>query len=143
MALNYQTGDRSMQLNEGKFLGNGRCGYILKPSYLLDETFCLNVLNPNNSQTSFNSPNEDLITPEIPAVTTEAQEAEALKIGKIQDVQLRDNNQPIDLTIHIISGKHLSRKDNKGICSPCVEIEIVGMTPDLLTTKTNTISKLF
>jgi hypothetical protein len=26
--------DRSMQLNEAMFLQNGKCGYILKPSYL-------------------------------------------------------------------------------------------------------------
>lgn len=28
-----------MQLNEGKFSANGRCGYVLKPQYLMDETF--------------------------------------------------------------------------------------------------------
>jgi hypothetical protein len=26
--------DRSMQLNEARFLQNGKCGYVLKPSYL-------------------------------------------------------------------------------------------------------------
>jgi len=30
-ALNYQRPDRPMQLNEGKFSQNGRCGYVLKP----------------------------------------------------------------------------------------------------------------
>ncbi|CAB4012366.1 1-phosphatidylinositol 4,5-bisphosphate phosphodiesterase gamma-1-like isoform X2, partial [Paramuricea clavata] len=30
-ALNYQTPDRSMQINHGKFLDNGYCGYVLKP----------------------------------------------------------------------------------------------------------------
>ncbi|XP_046842462.1 1-phosphatidylinositol 4,5-bisphosphate phosphodiesterase gamma-1-like isoform X1 [Xenia sp. Carnegie-2017] len=30
-ALNYQTPDRAMQINHGKFLDNGCCGYILKP----------------------------------------------------------------------------------------------------------------
>lgn len=34
-ALNYQTPDKSMQLNEGKFLQNGKCGYVLKPSFML------------------------------------------------------------------------------------------------------------
>jgi len=33
-ALNYQKPDRSMQLNEGKFSQNGRCGYVLKPHAL-------------------------------------------------------------------------------------------------------------
>jgi phosphatidylinositol phospholipase C gamma-1 len=31
IALNYQTPDRSMQINEGLFSMNGRCGYVLMP----------------------------------------------------------------------------------------------------------------
>ena len=31
VALNYQTQDVSMDLNDGKFQQNGRSGYILKP----------------------------------------------------------------------------------------------------------------
>lgn len=36
VALNYQTGDRSMQLNQGRFLQNGSCGYVLKPEFMLN-----------------------------------------------------------------------------------------------------------
>jgi hypothetical protein len=54
VALNFQTGDKSMQLNSARFAANGRyiipsfeflshfasrCGYVLKPQYLMDETF--------------------------------------------------------------------------------------------------------
>lgn len=39
VALNYQTPDRAMQLNYGKFLANGRCGYILRPEFMFDERF--------------------------------------------------------------------------------------------------------
>ena len=35
VALNYQTACEQCQLNDGKFLENGRCGYVLKPSYML------------------------------------------------------------------------------------------------------------
>lgn len=28
-----------MQLNHGKFMANGQCGYVLKPSYMIDEMF--------------------------------------------------------------------------------------------------------
>lgn len=28
-----------MQLNQGKFMANGQCGYVLKPSYMIDEMF--------------------------------------------------------------------------------------------------------
>lgn len=34
-ALNYQTNDRSMWLNHGKFTQNGKCGYVLKPMAML------------------------------------------------------------------------------------------------------------
>ena len=36
-ALNYQTPDRAMQLNQGKFLDNGGCGYVLKPDFMFTE----------------------------------------------------------------------------------------------------------
>ncbi|CAB4036746.1 1-phosphatidylinositol 4,5-bisphosphate phosphodiesterase gamma-1-like isoform X3 [Paramuricea clavata] len=38
-ALNYQTSDRSMQLNHGRFMDNGGCGYILKPPCTRLENF--------------------------------------------------------------------------------------------------------
>nr|XP_027200058.1 1-phosphatidylinositol 4,5-bisphosphate phosphodiesterase gamma-2-like [Dermatophagoides pteronyssinus] len=39
-ALNYQTPDRSMQLNQAKFqLMNGGCGYILRPEFMFQSTF--------------------------------------------------------------------------------------------------------
>ncbi|KAI8505595.1 1-phosphatidylinositol 4,5-bisphosphate phosphodiesterase beta-4 [Branchiostoma belcheri] len=41
VALNYQTPDLSMQLNQGKFEYNGKCGYLLKPEFMRrpDKTF--------------------------------------------------------------------------------------------------------
>lgn len=39
-ALNYQTPDRSMQLNQAKFqLVNGACGYVLRPEFMFDKAF--------------------------------------------------------------------------------------------------------
>ncbi len=35
-AVNYQNSDDEMALYYGKFLDNGGCGYILKPSYLIN-----------------------------------------------------------------------------------------------------------
>ncbi|KAJ6646988.1 1-phosphatidylinositol 4,5-bisphosphate phosphodiesterase gamma-1 [Pseudolycoriella hygida] len=46
IALNYQTPDKPMQLNEAKFRDNGSCGYILKPKFMLNERF-----DPNDSNT--------------------------------------------------------------------------------------------
>ncbi|XP_054715280.1 1-phosphatidylinositol 4,5-bisphosphate phosphodiesterase eta-2-like [Uloborus diversus] len=36
VALNYQTRDYAMYMNEAKFAQNGKCGYVLKPDYLID-----------------------------------------------------------------------------------------------------------
>ncbi|CAF1556127.1 unnamed protein product [Adineta steineri] len=35
VAVNYQNNDSFMELCHGKFLDNGKCGYILKPNYLM------------------------------------------------------------------------------------------------------------
>ena len=39
VALNYQTPDKAMQLNEAMFMQNGKSGYVLKPKYMFDETY--------------------------------------------------------------------------------------------------------
>ncbi|EYC28492.1 hypothetical protein Y032_0007g3253 [Ancylostoma ceylanicum] len=99
VALNYQTGDKPMQLNQGKFMGNGRCGYVLKPEYMLEEGF-------------------DPSRPE--SVTTSC---------------------PVRLTVQVIAGRHLSRRDkHKGICSPFVEVEVIGLPCDEAIFKTRTIA---
>ena len=45
-ALNFQTGDKPMQLNQGKFLQNGSSGYVLKPEFMTDPGYI-----PNDSST--------------------------------------------------------------------------------------------
>lgn len=50
VALNFQTGDKPMQLNQAKFRDNGRCGYLLKPEFMINDDFnpfdknCLNMV---------------------------------------------------------------------------------------------------
>lgn len=39
VALNYQTADKPMQINTGRFRENGRCGYVLKPDCMFDEAY--------------------------------------------------------------------------------------------------------
>lgn len=46
IALNYQTPDKPMQLNQAKFRDNGACGYILKPQLMLMDNF-----DPNDPST--------------------------------------------------------------------------------------------
>eukprot|EP00095_Tigriopus_kingsejongensis_P002053 maker-scaffold254_size236139-snap-gene-1.12 protein:Tk02053 transcript:maker-scaffold254_size236139-snap-gene-1.12-mRNA-1 annotation:"1-phosphatidylinositol -bisphosphate phosphodiesterase gamma-1" len=38
-ALNFQTGDKPMQLNCAKFMQNGNCGYVLRPEFMFKEDF--------------------------------------------------------------------------------------------------------
>ncbi|XP_030592187.1 1-phosphatidylinositol 4,5-bisphosphate phosphodiesterase delta-3-A [Archocentrus centrarchus] len=46
VALNFQTPGEQMDLNQGRFLSNGRCGYILKPSFLCSPT---STFDPENT----------------------------------------------------------------------------------------------
>lgn len=39
LALNYQTPDRAMQLNQGRFFANGGCGYLLQPEIMSRDCF--------------------------------------------------------------------------------------------------------
>lgn len=39
IALNYQTPDKPMQLNQAKFRDNGICGYIVKPQFMHSDSF--------------------------------------------------------------------------------------------------------
>lgn len=94
VALNYQTPDRSMQLNEGKFLQNGKCGYVLMPDCLLRQ----NDFNPFLSETH--------------------------------------KTEPITVIITIIGARHII-KHGRGVASPLVELEVVGMPSDQNKFKTN------
>ncbi|TRY67123.1 hypothetical protein TCAL_13126 [Tigriopus californicus] len=38
-ALNFQTGDKPMQLNCAKFMQNGNCGYVLRPEFMFNEEY--------------------------------------------------------------------------------------------------------
>ncbi|XP_037072934.1 LOW QUALITY PROTEIN: 1-phosphatidylinositol 4,5-bisphosphate phosphodiesterase gamma-1-like, partial [Pollicipes pollicipes] len=39
VALNYQTPDRPMQLNQARFMQNGGCGYVLRPAFMQGDEF--------------------------------------------------------------------------------------------------------
>ncbi|NXK59680.1 PLCZ1 phosphodiesterase, partial [Sylvietta virens] len=45
VALNFQTPGTQMELQDGKFLDNGGCGYVLKPQFLRD---CNTTFTPRN-----------------------------------------------------------------------------------------------
>ena len=37
VALNYQTSGLMMDLNDGRYMANGACGYVLKPAIMREE----------------------------------------------------------------------------------------------------------
>ncbi|XP_069047315.1 1-phosphatidylinositol 4,5-bisphosphate phosphodiesterase delta-1a isoform X1 [Lepisosteus oculatus] len=45
VALNFQTSCKEMDLNQGKFMQNGFCGYVLKPEFLRDRSSQFNPYN--------------------------------------------------------------------------------------------------
>jgi phosphatidylinositol phospholipase C delta len=45
---NYQTGTEPMWLNDGKFLDNANCGYILKPAYMREKEITFNPETPGD-----------------------------------------------------------------------------------------------
>uniref|UniRef100_A0A7M5UTU2 Phosphoinositide phospholipase C n=1 Tax=Clytia hemisphaerica TaxID=252671 RepID=A0A7M5UTU2_9CNID len=96
VALNYQTPDRSMQIERGTFLDNGGCGYVLQPDILRDPNF-----NPYDP-TTFNK----LV-------------------------------EPLNLRLTIIGARHLP-KTGRGLTSPFVEVEIVGLSYDCRSFQTKT-----
>ncbi|KAK3610357.1 hypothetical protein CHS0354_008630 [Potamilus streckersoni] len=86
VALNYQTEDRPMQLNEGRFMRNGRCGYVLQPHCMRSDDY-----DPFDKRT--------------------------IKVD------------PLTISVTIIAARHLT-KAKRGIASPFVEIEIIGLECD-------------
>ncbi|KAK7901929.1 hypothetical protein WMY93_018698 [Mugilogobius chulae] len=46
VALNFQTPGEQMDLNQGRFLQNGRCGYVLKPDFMCSPS---SEFNPENT----------------------------------------------------------------------------------------------
>ncbi|KAL3101092.1 hypothetical protein niasHS_001552 [Heterodera schachtii] len=193
VALNFQTGDKSMQLNTGRFMANGRCGFVLKPLYLMDETFSINARdNHNHSQQLQHQHHHQLQRPALSSSTFENVPSSSSNDGTacdkltgerddmptkliVDDEQKQrqkmstgngtfataalpsnafnhQNQQqknagvgcPIVLTVLVVAGRHLSRigacDKGGGICSPCVELELLGFPHDARLMRTNTIT---
>ena len=53
VALNFQTPGYEMDLNAGRFLINGRCGYVLKPACLRQPDTTFDPECPGTPRTTF------------------------------------------------------------------------------------------
>ena len=92
-----------MWLNSGRFLDNGRCGYILKPSVMLTEGF-----NPFDHGTYAHG-----------------------SCGVTLRIRVRYTVlfHTITQWLQILSGRHLI-KSLRGVASPLVEVELCGTEND-------------
>lgn len=102
-ALNYQTPDRAMQINQAMFRQNGGCGYVLRPQFMFGDNDC-------DPEIKFN--------PYDPATL---------------------DSPSLNLSLTIISGRHLGRNSDRGHVSPYIEVEIAGVESDLSKVRTSTI----
>eukprot|EP00039_Didymoeca_costata_P019874 m.339251 g.339251 ORF g.339251 m.339251 type:complete len:1330 (+) comp18723_c0_seq1:312-4301(+) len=91
VALNYQTPDRPMWINHGRFSVNGRSGYVLKPKVMRDPKL---HFDPFNKST------------------------------------WKPHVKPLTVDLRVLSARHLV-KPGRGIASPYVEVDIVGVDADL------------
>jgi hypothetical protein len=74
VALNYQTNDFALHVNHGRFLENGRCGYIVKPEFMLSPVpdleadphkFVINIISAQQLPKPGGSKNGEIIDPFI------------------------------------------------------------------------------
>ena len=136
VALNFQSEDLAMSLNEAMFNDNGRCGYVLKPIILRDLSF---DFDPNKTKTKKGI--NDLVE-------------NGAFLGFNSDINhkpLKTNNHNIKIEtskyltfyLKIISAQQLPSPDETEIITdiidPYVSINIYGIPIDCCERKTKTI----
>lgn len=134
VALNFQTGDKPMQLNEGKFMQNGR-------SFVL---FCIdNFCKYLSSRCGY------VLTPKC----MREPGYDPLDIKTYSDLNALDITLTVRLTIYllvikhgvfiqIIGGRHFVRQGRGAVTSMSIDIEIVGAESDSCKMRTTTVRKL-
>lgn len=110
-ALNYQTPDKAMQINQAKFRQNGSSGYVLRPEFMFERS-------------------------ELKQEPKFYDGYDGIKFNPYEQATLSSICEPVRLSLTIISGRHLGRSTNRGHVSPFVEIEICGLEVDQSKKKT-------
>lgn len=94
VALNYQTGDLPYHVNFGKFLENGKTGYVLKPPYLLNGTaadkmppvrLTINVISASHLPKPGGAQKGEIIDPFVTIYISGPNENQEVKTRTIQD----------------------------------------------------------
>jgi hypothetical protein len=111
--MNYQTAGKFMDVYLGRFLTNGNCGYVLKPSYLRYDHTAITATTSSSIPTSRLSTN------------------------------LYSSNTPQILHIKVISALHLPRPEQAELkansVDPYVVVQIFGVPRDCDEVRTKTI----
>ncbi|NWT45690.1 PLCG1 phosphodiesterase, partial [Chroicocephalus maculipennis] len=114
VALNFQTPDKPMQLNQALFMLGGRSGYVLQPDIMRDETF-----DP------FDKNSLKIVEP----ITVQLQAS-----GRGQQGDLRGHHRD-----GILGARHLP-KNGRSIVCPFVEVEVCGSEYDNSKNKTDVVA---
>nr|CAD2136437.1 unnamed protein product [Meloidogyne enterolobii] len=128
VALNYQTPGLMMDLQEGKFLANGSCGYVLKPSIMIEE----------NSSSSTELINNGTIN--------NLEQSKKLSLNQHQSLNNNNNLRSTQQILHlkVLSGQQLPRprastaKGDTGL-DPFVVLEVFGVPADCAEERTKTV----
>lgn len=122
VALNFQTAGEGMDLNDGLFSQNGRCGYILKPIFMRDGE---QKFDPETPQ------KQDGHQPCV--LTVQVQKTQRKKcIPEVISVGLTENIVWLFICIQVISGQQFPKVNIKegSIVDPLVRVEIHGVPMD-------------
>ena len=106
VALNYQAGDRELMFNRAMFRQNGRCGYILKPSFLRG------------------AENRKIAVAKCSVLDL---------VRSFADGKFSPDSEPRRLRIKIVSGQHLPKSEQRikgDIIEPYVKVRVRGCPQD-------------
>ena len=117
-----------MHLNQGRFMQNGRTGYVLQPAFMRNNE----GYDPYDSATL-----KDIVEPIMLSVTVWRPFLSWLIFFLLR---IEDLMKFYRLFIQIVAGRHFV-KAGKGIASPFVEVEVTGADYDCSKYKTETVRK--
>lgn len=144
VALNYQTPGLMMDLQEGKFLANGGCGYVLKPALMCDNQAADNCSDNAASKKSFLEEQERDEEGENPNSMASTLAILTEPLARIGSRRRFSTTQPQILHLKVLSAQQLPRprastaKGDTGL-DPFVVLEVFGVPADCAEERTKTV----
>lgn len=138
VAMNYQTCGLMMDLNDGRFLQNGGCGYVLKPAIMREEVARFSA----NSKDIIPGVTPQIVRIKVSTVLPEIIEYLSLCIQcPIKLICVRQSSNRI--AVQVISAQQLPKPRGSGAkgdtVDPYVTVEVSGIPIDCATERTKTV----